>query len=48
MLGAPDDRCAGNPVAYIFQMLASLVEDHRQSERARIQRDRCWAIAGKG
>lgn len=37
-----------NPVPYLFQMLANLVEDHRRSERAREARGRQWGDRGEG
>lgn len=37
-----------NPIPYIFQLLANLVEDHRRSERARAQRGRDWGDRGEG
>ena len=42
-----NDRVA-NPVPYIFQMLANLVEDHRRSERSRVARGRAWGDRGEG
>ena len=44
---APDNDVA-NPVPYIFQMLANLVEDHRRSERSREARGRAWGDRGEG
>ncbi|MEM7780704.1 MAG: RNA polymerase sigma factor [Pseudomonadota bacterium] len=37
-----------NPVPYIFQMLANMVEDHRRSERSREARGRAWGDRGEG
>jgi RNA polymerase sigma factor (sigma-70 family) len=48
MLGDAAGKSVGNPVPYIFQMLANLVEDHRRSERARLQRGRDWGDRGEG
>ncbi|MEP0393471.1 MAG: RNA polymerase sigma factor [Erythrobacter sp.] len=42
------DRSVSNPVPYIFQMLANLVEDRRRSEHARKQRGRDWGDRGQG
>jgi len=37
-----------NPVPYLFQMFANLVEDHRRAERARVARGRAWGDRGEG
>ena len=48
LLGSAGDKSASNPIPYIFQMLANLVEDHRRSERARVRRGRDWGDRGEG
>ena len=48
LLGSAGEKLVSNPVPYIFQMLANLVEDHRRSERARVQRGRDWGDRGEG
>ncbi|MEO1220416.1 MAG: RNA polymerase sigma factor [Pseudomonadota bacterium] len=48
LLSDRGDRQVGNPIPYIFQLLANLVEDHRRSERARAQRGREWGDRGEG
>ena len=42
------DNDVANPVPYLFQMLANMVEDHRRSERARSERGRAWGDRGEG
>lgn len=48
LFASGDDKTVGNPVPYIFQMLANLVEDNRRSEAARAQRGRDWGDRGEG
>jgi RNA polymerase sigma-70 factor (ECF subfamily) len=48
LLAGRGDRQVGNPIPYIFQLLANLVEDHRRSERARAKRGRDWGDRGQG
>ena len=48
LLGPAVSKPVSNPIPYIFQMLANLVEDHRRSERARVQRGRDWGDRGEG
>jgi len=42
------DQHVSNPVPYLYQMLANMVEDHRRSERSRAQRARDWGDRGEG
>ncbi|MEM1052460.1 MAG: RNA polymerase sigma factor [Pseudomonadota bacterium] len=48
LLVGSGDHQISNPVPYIFQMLANLVEDHRRSEHSRAQRGRDWGDRGEG
>ncbi len=48
LLNQPANDSIANPVPYIFQMLANLVEDHRRSERSREARGRAWGDRGEG
>lgn len=48
LMGAAAQKPVANPVAYIFQLLANSVEDHRRSERARTERGRAWGDRGEG